>query len=255
MLRSVSTNIWSDPWFETLNPGEKLLWLWLITNSATNMLGIYETSVQRACFETGLKQTEVEKSLKTFAGVGKAHVIGSYIYMVNHAKNNSLNSNMRKSAETAFDKLPPYVKNWLQEKKEIQNYQDIVDACYNQSDDVQQVYEAQQKKKPRSKAVQKTSSKASLPERREQFIKQLEPYQEKYGSAMLNEFYTYWSEESAKQKGKMHFETMDKWELGMRLARWKINSKKIEKSKQANAKQSRSSKLSSVAERLSEVDA
>ena len=43
--RYISTRIWGESWFEPLTATEKLIWIYLLTNPATNMLGIYGLTV------------------------------------------------------------------------------------------------------------------------------------------------------------------------------------------------------------------
>jgi hypothetical protein len=61
--RSFSTGTWQDPWFETLNPNAKLLFIYLWTNDVCNQAGCYQISLRRAEFETGLKLSKTIKEL------------------------------------------------------------------------------------------------------------------------------------------------------------------------------------------------
>jgi hypothetical protein len=61
--RSFSTGTWIDPWFEKLNPSEKLLFIYLWTNDVCNQAGCYQISLRRIEFETGLKPEKILKSL------------------------------------------------------------------------------------------------------------------------------------------------------------------------------------------------
>jgi len=73
-LRSVSTAFWSDPFIEELTPSEKLLYLYFITNEKTNMLGIYELSIKKISFETGLNKETVLKALESFERINKINI-------------------------------------------------------------------------------------------------------------------------------------------------------------------------------------
>ena len=53
------------------------------------------------------------------------------------------------------------------------------------------------------------------------FKKNLEPFIEKYGSEMIEDFYLYWTEETP--KGLLRFETMKAFSLGRRLGTWNKN--------------------------------
>lgn len=110
-LRSVNTKFWGDPWVEDLRPEEKLLFLYLLTNPHTNMLGIYEISVKRMASDTGLTEERVPKALKEFARVRKAFYMDNYIVLPNFLKNQKMNTNMQKGAVRIYNELP----NWLKE--------------------------------------------------------------------------------------------------------------------------------------------
>jgi len=83
-LRSVNTKFWDDTFIVDLDPKEKLLFLYLITNSLTNLLGIYEISIRKISFDTGLTPEMVQKGLERFE---------------------------RKSVEREFDELPNRLKD------------------------------------------------------------------------------------------------------------------------------------------------
>jgi hypothetical protein len=109
-LRSVSTSFWSDPWIEELSPSEKLLYIYFITNEKTNMLGIYEVSIKKICFETGLNKDVVLKSFDTFKESGKIKYEYNYIILVNFIKHQNYNPNMKKAAIDCYNNLPKELK-------------------------------------------------------------------------------------------------------------------------------------------------
>jgi len=109
-LRSVSTAFWSDPFVEDLTPNQKLLFLYFITNEKTNMLGIYEMSIRKISFETGLKKEEIEKGLKAFERVGKVKYVENYIVLINYLKHQNFNTNMKKAAIDIYNALPNSLK-------------------------------------------------------------------------------------------------------------------------------------------------
>ena len=110
-LRSVSTSFWSDPFVEDLTPVQKLLFLYLITNEKTNMLGIYELSIKKISFETDINKNEIEKGLKAFERVGKVKYIDNYVILVNYMKHQNFNTNMKKSAIDTYNSLPNVLKD------------------------------------------------------------------------------------------------------------------------------------------------
>jgi hypothetical protein len=109
-LRSVNTQFWSDPWIEELSPSEKLLYLYFITNEKTNMLGVYELSIKKISFETGLNRDIIEKALKGFETINKVRYTQNYVILLNFAKHQNYNTNMKKSAIDVYNALPKELK-------------------------------------------------------------------------------------------------------------------------------------------------
>lgn len=110
-LRSLNTSFWSDPFIEDLKPDEKLVFIYLITNDKTNMLGIYESSIRKMSFETGVEKKRLETILKAFEGLGKVKYINNYVVLTNYLKHQNFNTNMKKSAIDCYNNLPKELKN------------------------------------------------------------------------------------------------------------------------------------------------
>lgn len=110
-LRSLSTSFWSDPFIEDLTPNQKLLFIYLVTNEKTNMLGIYESSIKKMSFETGISTEEISKGLKEFERVEKVKYENNYIILVNYMKHQNYNPNMKKSAIDVYNSLPKELKD------------------------------------------------------------------------------------------------------------------------------------------------
>jgi len=110
-LRSVSTAFWSDPFIEELSPNQKLLFLYLMTNEKTNMLGIYESSIKKISFETDIPKVSLKKDLELLVSRGKVKYIDNYIILVNYMKHQNFNVNMKKSAIDIYNALPNVLKD------------------------------------------------------------------------------------------------------------------------------------------------
>lgn len=109
-LRSVNTHFWADNYIIDCDPIEKLLFLYLITNNNTNMLGIYELHVRKIAFDTGIDKDMVLKIFDRFHTDGKASYIDGYVCLHNFTKHQSYNSNMKTSAINSFNELPLTVR-------------------------------------------------------------------------------------------------------------------------------------------------
>lgn len=109
-LRSISTAIWSDPFIEELTPQQKLLFIYLITNEKTNMLGVYEVSNRKISFETGISVEDINKAFERFETLSKVKRVGNFIILCNFLKNQNFNKNMMKSAIDIYNNLPKELK-------------------------------------------------------------------------------------------------------------------------------------------------
>lgn len=109
--RSINTSFWSDEWVEMRDPIEKLLYLYLLTNQQTNIAGIYEVSLKRMAFETGLDRDTVSNILNRFQEAGKIKIVDSYIIICNWLDNQAMNTNMKKGAWDVLEALPDAVKS------------------------------------------------------------------------------------------------------------------------------------------------
>jgi len=105
-LRSVNTKFWDDPFIDELDTSQKLLFLYLLTNPLTNLLGVYEITLKRISSDTGLKNETILNGLERFGRVKKAFYINNYMILPNWLKNQSLNSNMKIAVSRQFLELP-----------------------------------------------------------------------------------------------------------------------------------------------------
>jgi hypothetical protein len=70
MYRSIETSTWKDPKVKKLDKDEKLLFLYLITNSYAHVSGIYYLSTDVMATESGLSRNRVFQVLTTLSGLG-----------------------------------------------------------------------------------------------------------------------------------------------------------------------------------------
>ena len=124
--RSINTKFWGDPWILSLEPMEKYLMLYLLTNGNTNMLGVYEISIKTAEFELGIASDKIERTLQRFEQDGKVIFEGGFLILINWVKHQSYNDNMLKNAESILqrlkleirEKIPKSVVKLLVEERE-----------------------------------------------------------------------------------------------------------------------------------------
>lgn len=83
--------------------------------------------------------------------------------------------------------------------------------------------------KPQSK-VKESKLNNSIEVRKAEFKNSLQPFLEKYGKDLLNDFFGYWTEHGERDR-KMRFEKQKSFGLSRRLATWLKNQKTFEKEK------------------------
>lgn len=226
-LRSISTSFWSDPFIEDLSVSEKLLYLYLITNEKTNMLGIYEVSIRKISFETGIDKPTVEKALKHFETLGKVKYIDNYIILVKFLKHQNFNTNMKKSAIDVYLNLPKsLIDNSLNldKNKPLESFERL-SKHLGMVRKVEVEYEVE---------VEDEVEKNKIEERKLKFANTLKPFLDTYGKEMIKDFYEYWTEPN-KSNTKFKQELEKTWSLERRLKTWANNDFKG-KSKQEQPK-------------------
>lgn len=108
--RSVNTYFWSDNFTVDLEPIEKLLFLYLLTNEQTNMLGIYELHIRRISFDTGIDKDKIASIFAHFEESQKAKYCDGYVILLNFIKHQSFNANMEQSAVKTWNNLPKNIR-------------------------------------------------------------------------------------------------------------------------------------------------
>jgi len=84
--RTMRVSFWDDPYIESLQPLDKLLYIYLFTNPHVNNLGILDISHKKIAFETGLDVGGVASGLSLMENDKKVVVDGSFIFTVNFIK-------------------------------------------------------------------------------------------------------------------------------------------------------------------------
>jgi hypothetical protein len=57
--RYIATSFWQDDWIQSLDPSEKYMYLYLMTNPLTTIAGIYKIGNRQISFDTGYNQNTV----------------------------------------------------------------------------------------------------------------------------------------------------------------------------------------------------
>jgi len=109
--RYINTKFWEDAYVSNLDPSEKLIFLYLLTNSATSICGMYEIPVKRIAVDTGYDRDMVVKILDRFARDKKITYCDGWIVISNFVKHqNTGNPKIIKGIETELSRVPVHIK-------------------------------------------------------------------------------------------------------------------------------------------------
>jgi|SRR6185369_4243997 len=126
--RYISTSFWDDAWIHRLDPSEKLLFLYLMTNPLTNIAGIYKTSVDRMIFDTGFNEHTVKHILEKFEKSGKVIVSGEYIIIPSWPKHQKVGESPKIKAgiDLILAGVPKDVLSCARERKYAYNLDSLL---------------------------------------------------------------------------------------------------------------------------------
>ena len=94
--RYINTKFWDDNYISELDPIEKLLFLYLLTNPITNIAGIYEIPLRRIAFDTGIDSDMVKKILERFERDKKIFYKDGWIIIKNFIHHQAINPKVKK---------------------------------------------------------------------------------------------------------------------------------------------------------------
>ena len=113
--RMINTRFWDDQYVSDLDPIEKLLFLYLLTNPATNICGVYEIPLKTIAMDTGIEKEMVQKVLTRFERDGKVIYRNGWVAIVNFIKHqNQKSPQVQKGIEEELKKAPSEILSLLQ---------------------------------------------------------------------------------------------------------------------------------------------
>ena len=111
--RYVNTHFWDDSFIVNLDPIEKLLFLYFLTNPLASIAGAYEISIRRVAFDTGIDKDMILKILTRFETADKMIYKDGWILITNFIKNQALNPNIKKGIDESVSRCPDWIKERL----------------------------------------------------------------------------------------------------------------------------------------------
>ena len=113
--RYIHSRFWADTYIDKLDPIEKLLFLYFLTNERVTIAGIYELPLKIMAVETGIDKEMVEKVLGRFSEESKMYYIDGWVYIKNFQKYQNLeNTSIKKGIENVTVGIPLKIKEKIQ---------------------------------------------------------------------------------------------------------------------------------------------
>lgn len=112
--RIIDTKFWSDTYISNLEPIEKLVFLYLITNEKTNICGAYELPEKIMQIEIGVEKEVLKSALTKLVRDGKILYESGWIVLRNFIKYQNLaNPKIIVAVRNTLDKIPLEIRKKL----------------------------------------------------------------------------------------------------------------------------------------------
>lgn len=106
--------MWSDQWITELDPVEKLLFLYLLTNERTNIAGVYELPLKIMAVETGIEKDMIERILRRFEKDKRVIYKHGWVSVKNFIKHQDTNNpKIKTGIESALNCVPEELRDSL----------------------------------------------------------------------------------------------------------------------------------------------
>jgi len=123
--RYINTRMWRDSYFQNLDPSEKLMFVYCLSNPDTSICGIYEIPLKIIAIDTGFDVEMTNKILERFERDDKIKYRDGWIAIKNFIKHQSLNPKIMKGITTELKKAPPELVKWVLSGKPIHSLFDL----------------------------------------------------------------------------------------------------------------------------------
>lgn len=111
--RYVNTRFWADNWVvDHLNPLDRYLFLYLLTNDRTNIAGVYELSTRRMAFDTGIEERDIKSMLRRMQP--KVFYVDGFVILKNSNKHQDVeNPKIKAGIDKILESVPSKVLTTL----------------------------------------------------------------------------------------------------------------------------------------------
>jgi len=108
--RLINTKFWTDSYIQSLDETSKLLFLYLLTNTHTEICGIYEISLKTIEFETSIDYDRLSKAIHRLSKDSKILYRDDYVLIKNFAKHQQSNPKIGLGVQRSLEQLPANIK-------------------------------------------------------------------------------------------------------------------------------------------------
>lgn len=117
--RMINTKFWSDSYIVELDPIEKLLFLYLLSNQYTNLIGIYELPLRNMAFDTGIDKEMIKKIFERFTEDKRVYYINNWVVIRNFARHQNDSPMIITGMKRELEEMPLEVKEKLEGKDRV----------------------------------------------------------------------------------------------------------------------------------------
>jgi hypothetical protein len=113
--RYISTSFWTDKWIRSLDPSERYVYMYLLTNPETNIAGMYQITLDRIAFDTGYDERTLRPMFDRFAKAKKAYFVADEYIILPHWPNHQkwqVKKTIKVGIDSVINDTPKQVKDY-----------------------------------------------------------------------------------------------------------------------------------------------
>lgn len=124
--RIVNVRFWRDNYILGLKPDARLLFLWAITNPATELCGAYEAALATIEVETGLRSKRILEIFGDLERSGKLLYKNGWVVVRNFGKHqHGTSTNIKAAIKRTLNDCPDWVKDTVSNGIDTRSYLDL----------------------------------------------------------------------------------------------------------------------------------
>lgn len=118
--RMIDTAFWTDPYIQLLDPSEKLVFLYLLSNPQANICGVYEITDRQTAFDTGFSIEVVRVCFQRFERDGRLMRAGNWVAFRNWIKHQAKAPGVQEGIRKQLAEVPPELADYARGSTPVQ---------------------------------------------------------------------------------------------------------------------------------------